>query len=79
MELRIHTRRKTESIFAPCLLFFVICSFVGEGVSRRHNNSSKQQQQSQPNIIAMAVIEALGRSLYFHLFPSRLLACQRSF
>ena len=74
MELRIVTRRRAARIFAPCpfSLSFDVCSLWRKR-SRRHNNSSKQQQ-SQPNIVV-----ALGRSLYVFLFPSRFLACQRSF
>ena len=63
-------------VFSPCGSF--VCHSQRLSVrmrgnrSRRHNSSSKQKQ-SQPNLLAATVIiVALGRSLYFYLFPSRL-------
>ena len=82
MELRILARRKAASLFAPfpLLLSFETSVRLWGKRSRCDDSSSRQWWQSQPNVFAVTVVVVpLDRSLYFHLLPSRLLACQRSF
>ena len=79
MELRILTRRR---VFLPHSPFLCHSTSVRlwEKRSRLHNNNSKQQQ-SQPYIYIRR--DRHRRSGWpiavLHRFPSRLLACQRSF